>query len=62
MTTPLLSINELAALLGVPAKTIRAWRCRGVGPRGMRLGRHVRYRLTDVETWLDQQADPQSAA
>ncbi|MGW6258785.1 helix-turn-helix transcriptional regulator [Streptomyces sp. NPDC055085] len=47
---------ELADHLGVPLATIRQWRYLGRGPRSTKVGRHVRYRWTDVEAWLDQQA------
>ncbi|WP_394277400.1 helix-turn-helix transcriptional regulator [Luteococcus sp.] len=45
---PLLTIEDLARMLGVPVPTIYAWRYHGEGPRGYKVGRHVRYRLTDV--------------
>jgi excisionase family DNA binding protein len=47
----------LADYFGVPVRTVYAWRYRGEGPRAYRIGRHVRYRLSDVEAWLKQQAD-----
>lgn len=61
----LLSTKELAEYLAVPVQTIYAWRARGDGPRGFRVGRHVRFRAEDVEAWLDRQADggtPNAAA
>jgi excisionase family DNA binding protein len=58
----LLSPEQLAEYLGVPLATIYRWRTRGAGPVGHKVGRHVRYRLRTVDAWLDQQADPQSAA
>jgi predicted DNA-binding transcriptional regulator AlpA len=33
-------------------KTLYQWRYRGVGPPGLRIGRHIRYRPEDVEAWL----------
>jgi excisionase family DNA binding protein len=58
-TTPerLLSIPELAEYLGVPVATIYRWRYARDGPVGYRVGRHVRYRLSDIERWLDAQRD-----
>jgi excisionase family DNA binding protein len=51
----------LADLFGIPLRTVYNWRNRAVGPRGYRIGRHVRYRRSDVEAWLERQADePQS--
>jgi excisionase family DNA binding protein len=46
-----LSPAELAERHGVPLETVYAWNRKGVGPRYMKIGRHVRYRLTDVITW-----------
>jgi excisionase family DNA binding protein len=50
----LLRPDELAAFLGIPLATIYRWRTRGDGPRGIRVGRHVRYRVDEVERWLDE--------
>ena len=56
----LLSPEELGGLLGVPVATIYRWRSHGEGPRGFRIGRHVRYRLDDVDEWLESRRDPVS--
>lgn len=48
----LLSVQELADYLEVPVKTIYTWRHRDTGPRGFRVGKHVRFRWRDVEAWL----------
>lgn len=57
-----LSPEELAEELHVPVRSIYAWRHKGTGPKGLRLGRHVRFRRADVEVWLEAQADrPRSA-
>jgi excisionase family DNA binding protein len=53
----LLGPDELAAFLGVPLRTIYRWRSRREGPRGYRVGRHVRYRLAEVERWLEDHGD-----
>jgi excisionase family DNA binding protein len=57
---PLLTLLEVAELLNVPVTTLYAWRHKGEGPPGYRIGRHVRYRWTAVEVWLEQQADYRS--
>lgn len=59
---PLATMAEVAAYLKTPVATLYQWRHRGVGPRGSRVGRHVRYRWDDVERWLDEQATGQGAA
>jgi excisionase family DNA binding protein len=49
---PLLSIEDLAEYLGVPVATIYDWRVDGKGPCGIRVGRHVKFTVTDVLEWL----------
>lgn len=46
-----LTITDLAEREGVPIRTVYDWNSRGCGPRFMKIGRHVRYKLTDVVTW-----------
>lgn len=48
----LMSLPDLSEFLGVPLNTLYRWRYRGEGPKGYRVGRHVRYRRADVEAWL----------
>jgi excisionase family DNA binding protein len=52
----LMTIADLSTMLGVPVDTLYGWRHRGEGPRGYRVGRHVRYRRSSVEAWLEEQA------
>jgi excisionase family DNA binding protein len=52
---PLLSIQDLAAYLDLPVATLYAWRYRGQGPSGFRVGRHIRYRQSDVDQWIMDQ-------
>jgi excisionase family DNA binding protein len=47
---------EVSEYLEIPETTIRIWRHRKVGPPWFRVGRHVRYRWTDIERWLESQA------
>lgn len=56
---PLLSIEEVSEILGVPVRTLYAWRQRAevIGPRAIRVGRHLRYRPTDVDAWLNAQVE-----
>jgi hypothetical protein len=46
-----LSPADLADREGVPLASVYEWNYRGTGPRYFRVGRHVRYRLADVERW-----------
>ncbi len=54
---PLASTPEVAAYVGVPVQTMYVWRNKGMGPRALRVGKYLRYRWSDVEAWLEQQAD-----
>ncbi|MDP9459584.1 MAG: helix-turn-helix domain-containing protein [Actinomycetota bacterium] len=54
---PLGATPEVATYLGVPVQTLYVWRTKGVGPRAVRVGKHLRYRWSDVDAWLEQQAD-----
>lgn len=47
------SIDEVARRLELPKKTLYGWRYRGLGPRSHRVGKHLRYRWSDVLAWLD---------
>lgn len=58
----MLSPVVLGRQLGIPVASIYAWRSRGEGPRGFRVGKHVRYRQSDVDAWLERRADPAPAA
>ena len=44
-----------------PVATLRWWRHVGTGPHSFKIGRGVRYRLSDVHAWIDQQHGQQSA-
>lgn len=58
---------DAAARLGVETATLDNWRWSGRGPAFVKVGRLVRYRLSDLADWLDQQtrtstSDPGSHA
>jgi predicted DNA-binding transcriptional regulator AlpA len=52
-----LSRRELAERYGLPVKTLAQWASKGTGPRYARMGRHVRYRLSDVIDWETERFD-----
>lgn len=52
----LLDTSELADHLTNKPNTIEGWRIKGVGPRYIKIGRLVRYRIEDVEAWLESQS------
>lgn len=47
------SIDEVARRLDIPKSTLYHWRYKGTGPRSHRIGKHLRYRWSDVLDWLD---------
>ena len=51
---PVLSLSQLAAQLGVSVQTLYDMRCQGRGPRGFRVGRELRFRVSEVDAWLAQ--------
>lgn len=52
-----LSRRELADRYGLPIKTLAQWASKRTGPRYARMGRHVRYRLSDVIDWETNRLD-----
>jgi excisionase family DNA binding protein len=58
-TPPLLTCQEAAEFLGVPVGTLAQWRSQRRGPQYIKLeGRLVRYRLTDLESYLSERLVP----
>ncbi|WP_344772314.1 helix-turn-helix domain-containing protein [Nocardioides panacisoli] len=54
---PALSISELAAELQVSPQTLYDLRSQGRGPTGFRVGRHLRFRRSEIEAWLARLED-----
>jgi len=50
-----MTTREVADHLGIPVSTLYQWRHRKVGPRAAKIGRHLRWRQTEVERWVEQQ-------
>lgn len=50
------SPDEAAHRLGVKASTLHNWRWSGRGPRYIKCGGLVRYRIVDIADWLDAHA------
>ena len=50
--TALLTEQEAARLLKVTVKAVQGWRYRGGGPRFVKVGRCVRYRLEDLQAFV----------
>lgn len=49
---PILDPHGAANHLGLKVTTLADMRVRGVGPRFLKVGRLVRYRMADLEAWL----------
>ena len=50
----LLTEQQVSDLLGVPVKTLQAWRHYMKGPNYVKYGRHIRYKKTDIENFLNE--------
>jgi predicted DNA-binding transcriptional regulator AlpA len=50
--TVLLDETNAARILGLSVKTLRRWRWAGKGPAFRKLGRAVRYALSDLEAFI----------
>ncbi|WP_411720813.1 helix-turn-helix transcriptional regulator, partial [Mycetocola sp.] len=46
--------QEVAELLRLPERTLEDWRLTHAGPPYLKLGRHVRYDVQDVLTWVQE--------
>jgi excisionase family DNA binding protein len=55
MPERLLTTDETAEFLGVPKQTLSNWRCENRGPAYDRVGKYVRYRMSEVMDWLNAQ-------
>jgi excisionase family DNA binding protein len=57
VTESLLTARELADLLGFSSGTIQDWYEEGKVP-GFKIGGRLRFRLSEVEEWLEAQRKP----
>jgi len=48
-----LSLTELREFLNVSAQTIYDLRSQGRGPTGFRVGRELRFRISEIQRWLE---------
>ncbi|MGR4862116.1 helix-turn-helix transcriptional regulator [Kriegella sp. LARHCF250] len=51
-TDPLWDVDQLSEYLNIPKRTLYRWRTQNYGPRGIRVGRYVRYRQSAVLAWI----------
>ncbi|AGI68680.1 hypothetical protein OAN307_c31460 [Octadecabacter antarcticus 307] len=50
---PLVTETEAANLLCQSKRTLQKWRVIGYGPDHYKIGRNVRYRLDDLNAWIN---------
>ncbi|MFC9493382.1 MULTISPECIES: helix-turn-helix domain-containing protein [unclassified Streptomyces] len=49
-----LTPDDLVEMFDLPSvETVYQWRRKRVGPRGFRVGRHLRYAPDDVRIWVE---------
>jgi predicted DNA-binding transcriptional regulator AlpA len=51
-TDKLLTQKEVKEITGLADSTLEQWRLKGKGPKFIKLGRLVRYRLSDIDTYI----------
>jgi predicted DNA-binding transcriptional regulator AlpA len=52
MEERLLRDTEAAELLATTSKTLAVWRCQKKGPKVTRIGRSIRYKLSEIEAFI----------
>jgi excisionase family DNA binding protein len=57
MMEQLWSVHDVAQYLGVPVATIYRWRAQRYGPAARRVGKHLRYKSSDVHDWVEHLPD-----
>jgi excisionase family DNA binding protein len=58
----LMTIDQVAEYTQLPKNTLYKMRSEGQGPRAARLGKHLRYRKSDVDAWIVSRLDDWPAA
>ncbi|MEC3996036.1 helix-turn-helix domain-containing protein [Actinacidiphila sp. DG2A-62] len=54
LPTRYLTPEDLVAMFELPSvETVYQWRRKRTGPRGFRIGRHLRFDPADVRAWVD---------
>lgn len=60
MKSKLLTTSEMTRYISgeedpIKENTAEGWRVQGTGPRYIKIGRLVRYRIEDLDAWLEAQ-------
>lgn len=59
--SPVLSVDELAQRYGLTRSTVYSWMQSGTAPKSLKIGRYIRFRLTDVLSWeQEREQQPRS--
>jgi len=53
LTKRLITDLEIEHAYGIPRKALQNWRVLGKGPRFRKFGSGVRYKVSDVEAWIE---------
>ncbi|WP_329228945.1 helix-turn-helix domain-containing protein [Streptomyces canus] len=57
-----LTPGDLVEMFELPSvETVYQWRRKRIGPRGFRVGRHLRFGPADVLAWVDSQREGAAA-
>ena len=56
-----LSVRELAKAIGIQSWRVYAMITDGTAPPFIRIGRTYRFRVRDVDAWMDKQSNPKEA-
>ena len=61
---PLLTIDQAAEYLAIPKATLYTWRTRraGFGPRAVKFGGSLRYRRSDLDSWIEAHLEADDAS
>ena len=47
-----MTVQQASEYLGLAVSTLNKWRCQGGGPVFIKMGRAVRYRIEDLESYM----------
>ncbi|MFI6788619.1 helix-turn-helix transcriptional regulator [Nonomuraea sp. NPDC050383] len=59
---PFRTSEEVAARYCTSPSTVRYWRHAGIGPRGVKIGRKVLYRESELQRWESEREAMESGA
>lgn len=54
----LIDTTQAARILGISRSTLERWRVRGTGPRYVKHGRWIRYRICDLNVFVENGLQP----